>query len=645
MRALLVALGFFLNAGMLMGKTPAGQWRVRPYRALLIVERWSDPTSVRVDHETDNFQPVAALLKAWSVPFDVLRLDQEHLDGTYLFSRSGDIRYGVAIWLADAPSYSNQDVTSLEQAVHAGTGLLVAKSRFLDSALERLVGLKFKAAYSATDPLRVGEAHFITRELAAQKMDRLDVSWEFSQRIWVEPQGAKVLIDQDRHPVLTINQPEPKTSVIWMGVPALSLLRDAAYWRHLFFRSLLWSLGYLVLPDVDYSHLVEIEIDDWGTADKGFLSYWRYLESGEDTLRRYLIAPLERHHAVVAANVNTGYVDRKEKRITSPWIHKFTDRYGLQQDYASTQRGLRAAVAAGVLEIESHGWTHMQPDLESPPGPWWTADLAGEGSADGWYTEFADHRRGTEAPAIVQLFRMKRSLEELQEDFGQRALELRPGGSGWSKSQFNHTGSIAALAGFGLFHAEPDFYYYLDKDLVLDMTGIAPQVGTTSYDRLSDLHPERWPAHPDGPAMLLFHDRDIALQPDFVERLLEALPKAYRTLSVNEYIGILHVQIDSSGADSWQITFGFDPHYCDYFEGHPSSWRLWLSDPFAERLKAWRDLQISVDKTTSLRIQAVDFLRGTMTIDLPAGLGTHVWKLEAAKTSSQKIEVRSQETE
>jgi len=38
---------------------------------------------------------------------------------------------------------------------------------------------------------------------------------------------------------------------------------------------------------------------------------------------------------------------------------------------------------AGVLEIESHGWTHMQPDLDSPPGPWWNADLDGEASAIG----------------------------------------------------------------------------------------------------------------------------------------------------------------------------------------------------------------------------------------------------------------------
>jgi hypothetical protein len=621
----------FLTAIAAAASPPAARLAVRPYRALLIVERWNDPTSVLVDHEKDSFQPVAALLKAWSVPFDVLRLDQQHLDRTYLFSRSGNVRYGVAIWVADVPSYSNQDLASLEQALHAGTSLLVAKSRFLDPVLERLLGLKFREVYTATDPLRVTAAHFITRELAAHKMDTLDVSWDFDTRIWVEPHGAKVLVDQNRHPVLTINQSESESSSIWLGVPALSLLRDSAYWRQLFFRSLLYSLGYLASSNVDYNQRVEIEIDDWGTADKGFLSYWRYLEPNEDTLRQHLIAPLQKRHAVVAANVITGYVDRKQKSIASPWTQRFTDLYGSQQDYTSTQRGLKAAVSAGVVEIESHGWTHMQPDLESPPGPWWTADLAGEGSADGWYTEFEDQRRGIESPAIVQLFRMKRSLEYLQEDFGQRALELRPGGSGWSKSQFNNTGRIAAQAGFGLFHAEPDSYYYLDKDLVLDMSGIAPQIPTTSYDRLGELHPERWPAHPDGPAMLLFHDRDIALQPEFVERLFAALPPTFQTLSANEYTGILHTQIDSSGANAWQITFSFDPHYCAYFETHASSWRLSLSDSFEERLNALQNLQISVDGKTPVRIKASDFLREAVTIELPAGLGSHVWKLEEAR--------------
>jgi peptidoglycan/xylan/chitin deacetylase (PgdA/CDA1 family) len=605
----------------------AQPWPVKPYRALLVVEKWNDPSSVLVDHATDAFQPVAALLKAWSIPFDILRLDQQHLDDTYLLDRSGQARYGVIIWLADSDSYAHQDVDSLGEATKAGASLLVCRSRFLDPALERLLGLKFKEIYSATDPLKVVQTHFITQDLGRQKMESLDVSWQFSEGPWVEPRGGEVLIDQNHHAVLTVRQLGERTSAIWMGVPNLPMLRDSGYWRSLFFRSLVWSLGYIVQPNIDYSHSIEIEIDDWGTSDKGYLSYWRYLEPSEETLRKGLIAPLEKRQFVVAANVITGYVDRKTKRVVTPWDQKFTDLYGLHQDYASTRRGLEEAVEAGVVEIECHGWTHMQPDLESPPGPWWSADLAGEGSADGWYKEFADERRGQESPAVVQLFRMRRGLEYLRKDFGQQALELRPGGSGWSKSQFNNTGRVAAQAGFGLFHAEPDSYYYLDPDLVLDMTGVSPQVGTTSYDRLAALHPESWPAHPDGPAMLLFHDRDIAMQSDFLEQLLEALPASYKTVTTNQYIGLIHTQIDSLPKKGWQLAFNFDGHYCAYFGKHASSWQLWLSDQLRDSLRNSGSLVVSVDGKAAGQLSAADLLHERVVIDIPAGLGTHVWEL------------------
>ncbi len=623
----LLSLSLLLTTVAAAAKAPAPPWVIRPYRALLVVERWSDPASVLVDHEKDDFQPVAALLKASSVPFDILRLDQQHLDDTYLFDRSGHVRYGTVIWVADSSSYAGQNLASLEEAARAGTSLLAARSRFLDPALERLLGLKFTALYTSTDPIRVTRPHFITRELAGQKMDSLDVSWNFSDRLRVEPQGADVLIDQDQHPVLTLNRPAAETSAIWMGPPTLALLRDSAYWRSLFLRSLVWSLGYLVLANVDYAHLVEMEIDDWGTSDKGYLSYWRYPTPSEETLRQNLIAPLEKRRAVVAANVITGYVDRKSKRIISPWTQRFTDLFGVQQDYASTQKGLKAAVDARVLEIQSHGWTHMQPDLESPPGPWWTADLKGEASASGWYTELEDQRRETEIPAIVQLVHLKRSIEYLREDFGQRPLELRPGGSGWSKSYANHTGRLAAQAGFGLFHAEPYFYYYLDRDLVLDMTGIGP-AAEAAYDR--PLHAELWPAHPDGPVMLVFHDRDIALQPGFLDRILAALPAGYESLSVNRYIGILHTRIDSSASEGWQLTFNYDEPYGAYFGSHASSWRLWFSDPFREKLGATRDFDVTVDGKSKTKVRAADLLRETLSIDIPAGLGSHVWKLSPA---------------
>ena len=612
------------------GQVKAPSFPQKPYRVLLIVEKWNDPGSVLVDHEKDNFQPVAALLKAWSVPFDILRLDEQHLDASYLFDRSGDIRYGAVIWLADLPSYKDQNTDSLEEAVHAGTSLLVAGSRFLDPTLEKLIGAKFKDAYTATDPLQITQPHFITRQLADEGMNTLNTSWNFTHRLWIEQQGAQVLIDQAGHPVVTANPIGEDSSAIWLGVPGVALLRDSSYWRGLFFRSLVWSLGYLIQPNVDYSHAIEIEMDDWGTADKGFLSYWHYLEPSEETLREHLIAPLEKHHAIVAANVITGYVDRKSKRIESPWTQKFTDLWGLHQDYASTRRGLLDAVAAGVLQIESHGYDHMNPDLESPPGPWWTAGLKGEASVDGWYAEFADHRRGTEIPASVQRFHMEQGLEDIEKDFGQRPLELRPGNGGWSRSQFNNTGRLAARLGFGLFHAEPSFYYYLDRKMVLDMTGISPHF-TSGYDRLDTLHSDLQPSHPDGPVMVVFHDRDIALRPDFVESFLDALPAGYKPISANQYIGILHTRIASSASGAgWQLTFSYEDPYCAFFEKQPSSWRLWLSDPLREKLESLHQFRVSIDKEPAKTARAVDWSRQPFVIDIPAGLGEHVWELSAA---------------
>jgi hypothetical protein len=273
----------------------------------------------------------------------------------------------------------------------------------------------------------------------------------------------------------------------------------------------------------------------------------------------------------------------------------------------------------------------MLPDLDSPPGPWWTANLAGEASAGGWYTEFGDRRREVEVPAIVQLFHMQRSFEYLKADFDQRPLELRPGGGEWSKSYSNQTGLVAAKAGFGIFQAEPDFYYYLDRDLVLDMMGISPHL-TIAYDR--PLHPELWPPHPDGPMMVVFHDRDISFEPQFIERLLAALPAAFETVSTNQYVGFLHAGIESAASaasNEWGIKFVYDEPYCAYFSAHPSSWRLWLSDTMREKLRPLQSLVTTVDGKIVSGANVSDSTDESLTIDIPPGIGEHVWRLSRAR--------------
>ncbi len=606
------------------GAAAPSPMHVKPYRVLLVVDHWNDPADLVVKSEKDNFQPVAALLKAWSVPFDIMRLDQQHLDATSLFRRSGSIRYGVVIWLADSSSYVDQDLASLDQASRAGMSLIVVRSRFLDPALDKLLGLKFNQLYASTDTLRMTKDHYITRDIVGENSFPSQVN-DDSNRLWVDPTSAETLISQGQHPVLTINQLAPEVSAVWLGPPTLSLLARSSFWRNLFFRSLVWSLGYVVAPNVDYTHRIIFELDDWGTADKGFLGYWHYLEPNQETIRQYLISPLKQHHASASVMVDTGYVDRQSKRILSPWTQKFTDSYGLHQDFASTRAGLNDGVAEGVLDIESHGWTHMQPDLAAPPGPWWTADIAGQGSLDGWYVEFQDRLRDKEVPAAAQLYHMNRSLTELRQDFGVHALELKPGGDAWSRSQFNNTASLAARVGFGLFHGDTATYY-LDHELVLDMAEVVLDFDTF----WGGLHPDQWPEHPDGPLILGFHDRDIALNHNFMEKLFAALPVGYHTMGTNQYIGILHTKIDSSADEGlWQLTFDQDAYYCDYFAKHPSSWRLWLSDEFRKQFTA-SHLEISVDDQTATT-RTPDFHGETLTIDFPAGSRTHTWQLKPTR--------------
>jgi hypothetical protein len=594
----------------------------KPYRVLLVVDTWHDPNAVLVQSGRDRFQPVAALLKSWAIPFDIFRLDQQHVDSSYLLDRAGNVRYSTIIWFADSGSYSDQDLDSVEQAINAGTGLIALNSRVLDPVLDRLLGVQFKSFYTSTDPFRLMGNHFIVRGLTGTDMP--SQNREYSARLWMAPTSAQILVVQNGHPVLTVNQPNEAASAIWLGVPDLSQLCTSPFWRSLLLRSLVWETGYAVLPDVDYAHQVILELDDWGTADKGFLSYWRYLEPNEDVIRKDLIEPLQQHHAVASAMVDTGYVDRASKRIVSPWTRNFTDLYGLHQDYGSTRKGLEAGVAAGVLDIESHGWTHMEPDLESPPGPWWSADLAGEGSVDGWYSEFYDRRRNKDVPAIVQLYHMQRSLTEIQQDFGGNPLELKPGGDSWTKTQFNDTAALASRLGFGLFHGDTSTYY-LDYNLVLDMAGIVVNADT-GYDLMTELHPENWPYHPDGPVILGFHDRDIALDPNYIQQLFAALPADYQTISTNQYIGILHTQVRSSrDAKSLRVSFALDDKYCAYFATHSSNWKLLVSDPLRKELTSGK-LQFAIDGQKS-NTSSLDLSGSVWRIHIPAGTGTHSWKL------------------
>jgi len=73
------------------------------------------------------------------------------------------------------------------------------------------------------------------------------------------------------------------------------------------------------------------------------------------------------------------------------------------------------------------------------------------------------------------------------------------------------------------------------------------------------------------------HDRDIALQSDFLDGLFQQLPSNYETLSMNQYIAVLHTGIEALAGGEWRLAFHLEEPYCAYLKNHSSSWQLWLA--------------------------------------------------------------------
>lgn len=377
-------------------------------------------------------------------------------------------------------------------------------------------------------------------------------------------------------PFLTVREWSGGGRVAWLGAHRANAQIRNQVVRDLFKRVLVWAQGCALYAE--YPKSIVLFMDDMGTSDKVFLPYWHYRTPTADEIRAGLIEPLKQRNAVLVQNVNTGYVNRGTGRILDPWRQRAVDALdgNTIHDYASTKRGLDAGVSEGVFEIQSHGWTHMLPDLDSPPGPWWTAPTDGLGSLE-WYNEFGDRLRKQEIPAATQRFHMRRAIECIRSDFGVTPLALRPGGSLFSGSYANHTARLAAQEGFGL--ATGAYAVSLGPDLVLSLQNVAPFLKWAFNQRLTAAE---IPWTVDAPIWVGFHDRDLSMDVRSIERLLNGLGGGIRYMTAGEYCAYLHANVESDGS---ALVLDYDDRYCRHFASHASSWTLHLADETRRLLK------------------------------------------------------------
>jgi hypothetical protein len=566
--------------------------QLKPYRVLIVIsDQWKDPRSFLVSGGGE-FQTVVTMFKSWGIPFDILRLDQTLVDPNQFTDFSGRARYGAILW--DVP---DEDLSETDQEIVADAvqklhiSLIAIGDRIRQPVIQQLLGVRYRNEHMNSAHPMVTAPLFVLRGLPAdlhqQGPDVISM-----RRVQVDVTGAKILAEAGGVPQVTEKEITDDTRAIWIGGDIDQMLLYQPL-RTALRRAVTEAIGYALTKS--WTKTIVLTMDDMGNAQNAWLEHWHYPALTQEQIRHSLIEPLQAHHAVLSLNIVPGFVEDAQRRIVPTWQQRFTDSFGTKQDYVSTKKGLDEGVALGVFEIESHGWTHMQPDLTSSPGPWWGSPLMDERAEIGWYREFYDVRRGREITAAEQKFHMQQSADWIQQEFGQFPLEFSTGGNGVSRSPDNNTWRLAAEAGYGYYGG------YLGKDLAVE-----GRADSNADFGGSDDVPLLLPAPPDG------HDRGISHDPEGFARVFDRYPGHLFT-GLDEYVGYQHADIRTASGKAFQeptLTVFYDPHYCRALISKPSSWNFDVTDwlrPSLESSQIWVDgknFGSVKDETTVIEFQA-----------------------------------------
>ena len=556
--------------------------QVKPYRVLLVIsDQWKDPRSFLVSGGGE-FQTMVTMFKSWGIPFDILRLDQTLMDPNQFTDFGGRARYGAILWDVPGNSVSASDQALVADAVEKlHISFIAIGDRVQQPEIQRLLGIRYKGNYMHSSHQMVEGDSFLLRGLGPD-LRQIGPNAITMHRVQVELAGAQALANCGGMPEITERQISDDTRAIWIGGDSDQMLLYQQL-RTALRRAVTEAIGYALVKT--WTNDIVLTMDDMGNAQNAWLEHWHYPALSQEQIERYMIEPLKAHHAILSLNIVPGFVDDAQHRIVPTWHAQFTDEFGTRQDYVSTKKGLDEGIAAGVLEIESHGWTHMQPDLTSPPGPWWGSGINDERAEIGWYREFYDIRRDKEIPAAEQKFHMQQSRDWLKAEFGIDVLEFSTGGNGISRSPDNNTFRIAAEAGYGYYGG------YLGKDLAVE-----GRADSNADFGGSDDVPLLLPALPDG------HDRGIAHDPTGFAKVFDKYPD-HNFIGLDEYIGYQHADLRTASGtaeNGLKLAINYDPHYCRALITKGSDWNLHLSDWMLAKMKS-SAIWVDGKKTGSVR--------------------------------------------
>ena len=626
---------------------------VKPFRVLVIIgDQWTDPQSYAIDGrrvKSEDFLDVINMLKVWGVPFDILRLDQQRLQINRFLDGEAKPNYGCVIWMADPAKLTGYSANyeTLKRAVNEyGISMIGLFDYIKTDQVAGLIGINLQnekniQTAKISDKFVINGDHFITadagnislpdkKQLADTNLAGRDNAEDILPVNLVNctvNESAKVLARVGSNPQIVVNDINDDTKIVWIG-GGRNWFRKYPVMRKIFRKALVYSMGYGLFND-DFENGFIFIMDDIGAADHSWLLKWHYPTPPKDTLIRYLIEPLEKRGLMMVQCITSGYLELDKKMIVPPWTVKpFRDIFGNWQDYGSSKEGLDEGIKRGVFEIQhDRGWSHMNWDLESPPGPIWNGNIEGGKENYDWYNEVSDVTRGNiPVPANDLLFLYRSGINAVKTAFGVIPLdaEIYPGSD---LSEGTHAGDdngrIAAIAGLGVGRDSyvgidhtiefkmmlPEQFTCHDLDLTVRTDDPADEMGewSVAWPKLEALTTAQLlAARIAGVRSVNLHN----------EEWIESR-KDKHWMGYNEMCAYLHAEITNPKGG---LNLYYDSHYCAYFEKNPSYWTLELSDGF--RKKAGGNARVSVDGKT-----LVTALQPEQKVEIPAGAGMHNIKL------------------
>jgi len=629
------------------------QIELKPFRVLVIIgDQWTDPQSYAIDGrrvKSEDFLDVINMLKAWGIPFDILRLDQQRLQINRFLDGAAKPNYGCMVWMADPAilTGSSANYETLKQAVYEyGISMIGLFDYIKTDKVAGLIGINLQNVKNIPsdefrDKFVITGDHFITadagnislpdkNQLADTNLAGRDHTEDILPVNLVNctlNESAKVLASSGNIPQIVVNDINDDTKAVWIG-GGRDWFRKYPVMRKIFRKALVYSMGYCLFND-DFENGFIFIMDDIGAADHSWLLRWHYPTPPKDTLVKYLIEPLEKHGLMMVQCITSGYIDLDKKMIVPPWTVKpYRDIYNNWQDYGSSKEGLDEGIKRGVFEIQhDRAWSHMNWDLESPPGPIWSGPVYGAKENYNWYNEVSDVTRGNiPVPANDLLFIYKSGIDAVKKAFGVTPIdaEIYPGSDlGEGTHAGDDNGRIAAIAGLGVGRDSyvgidhtiefkmmlPEQFTCHDLDLTVRTDNPADEMGewSVAWSKLEALTTEQLLASRiAGVRSVNLHDEE------WIESRMNKHWMGY-----NEMCAYLHAEITNPGDG---LTLYYDNHYCAFFEKNPSFWTLEVSDSF--RKKAGENARLSIDDKT-----IDEALQPEQKVEIPAGTGLHNIKL------------------